>query len=105
MYTAGASLQTPLKSDFLRLNRFSLEDRTLIQISHSTYDIQFEKFDTEFKGIGQVINQETAKYLSRKCRYLNREQDLGIKGVRQAKLSYEPVKLLTPCSLSFAPSN
>ncbi len=74
-------------------------------LSPSTYDIQFEKFDTGFKGIGQIINQETAKYLSRKCRYLNREQDLGIKGLRQAKLSYEPVKLLTPYSLSFAPSN
>lgn len=74
-------------------------------LSDSTYDIQFEKFDTGFKGVGQVINQETAKHLSRKCRYLNREQDLGIKGLRQAKLSYEPVKLLTPYSLSFAPSN
>jgi len=49
-------------------------------LSHHTYDIQFEKLDTGFKGIGQVINQETAKYLSRKCRYLNRAQDPGIRG-------------------------
>lgn len=65
------------------------------RISPSTYDIQFEKSDPDFKGVGQMINYETAKYLQVKCRYLNREQDLGIKGLRQAKLSYDPVELMT----------
>ncbi len=65
------------------------------------YDIQFEKSDPDFKGAAQVINQETARYLQRRCRFLNREQDLGIKGLRQAKMSYEPLKLITPYSLVF----
>ncbi|MCK5163147.1 MAG: DUF2156 domain-containing protein [Desulfobacula sp.] len=74
-------------------------------LNPSTYDIQFEKFDIEFKGAAQVINQETAKYLKDKCQYLNREQDLGIKGLRQAKMSYDPLEVITPYSLVFAPPN
>ena len=76
-------------------------------LCHSTCDIQFEKSDTEFKGSAQLINQETAAYLvdTGQCQYLNREQDLGIKGLRQAKMSYDPVKLITPYALTFAPLN
>ncbi len=74
-------------------------------LNHSTYDIQFEKSDPDFKGAAQVINHETAKYLKDKCQYINREQDLGIKGLRQAKMSYEPESLLMPHSLIFTPPN
>lgn len=74
-------------------------------LSHSTYDIQFEKSDISYKGAAQVINHETAGYLKNKCRFLNREQDLGVKGLRQAKLSYDPVTLITPYSLTFNPVN
>ncbi len=63
-------------------------------LNNNTYDIHFEKSCYQFKGSAQVINHETAKYLRGKCRYLNREQDLGIKGLRQAKMSYEPETLL-----------
>lgn len=73
------------------------------RLSSLTYDINFEKSDTHFKGAAQVINQETAKYLGGKCQYLNREQDLGIKGLRQAKMSYDPLHLITPYSLIFDP--
>ncbi len=75
------------------------------ELKHSTYDIQFEKSDMNFKGAAQVINHETAKYLKDKCQYLNREQDLGIKGLRQAKMSYDPEKLITTYRLIFAPPN
>jgi len=71
------------------------------RLTHDTYNIQFEKSDMAFKGAAQVINQETAKYLQNKCVYVNREQDLGIKGLRQAKLSYEPERLIIPQTLIF----
>lgn len=70
-----------------------------------TYDIQFEKSDAGFKGGAQVINHETANYLRNVCQYVNREQDLGIRGLRQAKLSYDPLRLFTPHSLVLNPSN
>ena len=71
------------------------------RLTHDTYNIQFEKSDLAFKGAAQVINQETAKFLQNKCVYVNREQDLGIKGLRQAKLSYEPERLIIPQTLIF----
>ena len=58
----------------------------------------FEKFDPEKKGAAQIVNWETARYLQNRYKYLNREQDLGLEGLRQAKLSYQPaflVKFLT----------
>jgi hypothetical protein len=59
-------------------------------LSSNMADVHFEKFDPEIKGIGQVINWETAKSLSPKYKYINREQDLGLEGLRQAKKSYSP---------------
>lgn len=75
------------------------------RLNASTYDIQFEKSDADFKGSAQVINHETARYLKDVCTFVNREQDLGIKGLRQAKMSYEPIKLVTLHSLDFSPQN
>jgi hypothetical protein len=60
------------------------------RLSSNMADVHFEKFDPEIKGIGQVINWETAKSLSAQYKYINREQDLGIEGLRQAKKSYLP---------------
>ena len=71
------------------------------RLTPSTYDIHFEKSDLSFKGAAQVINHETAKYLKDKCEYINREQDLGIKGLRQAKLSWDPHILFKPFLLAF----
>ncbi len=72
------------------------------RLTPSTYDIHFEKSDLSFKGAAQIINHETAKYLKNKCEYLNREQDLGIKGLRQAKQSWDPHILFKPFLLSFS---
>ncbi|MBN1900269.1 DUF2156 domain-containing protein [Candidatus Sumerlaeota bacterium] len=52
--------------------------------------VHFEKYDRDVKGAGQAINWETAKRLLNEYEYLNREQDLGIEGLRQAKQSYQP---------------
>jgi hypothetical protein len=74
------------------------------RLNKTTFDIHFEKFSLDFKGASQVINQETAKYLEGRCTYINREQDLGIAGLRQAKLSYEPYRLLVPHTLKLKTS-
>jgi len=72
------------------------------RLTPSTYDIHFEKSDLSFKGAAQIINHETAKYLKDKCEFVNREQDLGIKGLRQAKLSWDPHILFKPFLLTFS---
>jgi len=78
---------------------------TFSPLNSLIYDIQFEKSDLNFKGAAQVINHETAKHLRRKCQFLNREQDLGINGLRKAKLSYDPEELIEFYSLIFNPCN
>lgn len=54
----------------------------------------FEKFDPDKKGSAQLINWETARYLQGRFKWINREQDIGLDGLRQAKLSYVPDRLL-----------
>ena len=58
-----------------------------------SFVIHFEKavLKDEFKGIFQYINQAFASILPQKYETINREQDLGNEGLRQAKESYNPV--------------
>lgn len=55
-----------------------------------SYVVHFEKADTGFRGIYQFVNKAFAAVLPRKYIYVNREQDLGDEGLRQAKLTYRP---------------
>lgn len=54
--------------------------------------LHFEKADAErYVGIYQMLMMETAKILEQEgAKYLNYEQDLGIHGLRKAKLSFDP---------------
>jgi hypothetical protein len=52
--------------------------------------VHFEKGLPDCEGIYKVINSETAAYLARKYLYINRESDLGIAGLREAKMRYHP---------------
>jgi hypothetical protein len=52
--------------------------------------IHFEKAMPDFEGLYQVINKEAAKILATNHRYINRQSDLGIDGLRTAKMRYHP---------------
>lgn len=62
--------------------------------NNNTADMHFEKYDSEFKGSEQVICWESAKHLLPKYKYMDREEDLGIEGLRQSKKSYDPEFIL-----------
>jgi hypothetical protein len=55
-----------------------------------TFVIHIEKAHSHIPGLYQVINQEFLLHEAGDCRYVNREQDLGIQGMRKAKMSYNP---------------
>ena len=55
-----------------------------------TYLVHFEKGDNNYKGVYQFINNATVKNLPETVLYINREQDLGDEGMRQAKMTYRP---------------
>lgn len=64
------------------------------QLSNSTYVIHFEKADTNYAGAYQAINQFFIKNeVHSKYQYVNREQDIGIEGIRKAKMSYHPLMM------------
>ena len=64
------------------------------KLNSDTALIHFEKADTEYTGIYQAINNEFLKNEWEDTRYVNREEDMGIEGLRKAKLSYCPELLV-----------
>ena len=66
-------------------------------LSEDTFDIHFEKASDGYDGAYAAINREFARHLREKhpnLQWLNREDDMGIEGLRKAKLSYYPDKLI-----------
>ena len=63
------------------------------RLSENTFDIHFEKAREDVPGAYNAVNCEFARYLRLKypeVKYLNREDDLGLEGLRKAKLDYRP---------------
>jgi hypothetical protein len=54
------------------------------------FTVHFEKASGVYKGIYQYMNQSFAAMLAPSYVYINREQDLGDPGLRQAKETYRP---------------
>jgi hypothetical protein len=54
------------------------------------FAVHFEKGVEDYKGIYQFINQAFAQALPSYFKHINREQDLGDEGLRQAKMTYRP---------------
>ncbi len=71
------------------------------QLNGNTFCTHVEKAYANIRGAYQMINRELAKALLGKYEFINREDDAGSEGLRSAKLSYHPVKLLTKYNAVF----
>ena len=63
------------------------------RLREESFDIHFEKALEDVDGAYAAVNCEFARYLRLKypqVQYLNREDDMGLEGLRKAKLSYLP---------------
>ena len=77
----------------LGLVGFSMGNR----IREDMFDVNYEKALAAVNGAYPMVNREFARYLHEKypaVQFLNREDDMGIPGLRKAKESYYPDILL-----------
>ena len=102
---------------FLRLGDSNIEavglyvDSRLIGFSSfelmpgDTAIVHFSKTDHAFhSGVGDILNWEEAKHLhARGVTLYNWEQDLGLQGLRQSKMKYQPCNFLRKFSVHAPP--
>lgn len=63
-------------------------------LNADTWVVHIEKAMGGLPGLYQAINREFLRDAAADFPFVNREQDLGIPGLRKAKLSYNPVRLI-----------
>ncbi len=63
-------------------------------INKDTIVIHIEKAHLEYEGSYQAINNLFLKEFGKNVNYVNREQDLGIPGLRRAKEAYKPIRMV-----------
>lgn len=63
-------------------------------LSDDCYDVMIEKGNREIQDIYRVLNRDIVRLCCEGTQWINREEDLGVEGLRKAKLSYKPDILL-----------
>jgi len=84
----------PLKGALVRVNgrfeAFTIGEK----LNESTAVIRVEKGNSDIHGIYTFINQEFCRNEWSQTTLVNREEDMGKEGLRNAKLSYYPYKMI-----------
>lgn len=63
-------------------------------INETTFGVHIEKANRDYDGSYTMINKLFASTIPEQYVYVNREEDLGLEGLRKAKLSYKPETIL-----------
>ena len=83
-----------------RLEAYTLGGR----LAPDTAVIHFEKAMGGFPGLYQVVNQWFCERALAGFEFVNREQDMGIPGLRKAKMSYRPHHMVTKYAAALEPA-
>ncbi|MBN2157266.1 MAG: DUF2156 domain-containing protein [Candidatus Lokiarchaeota archaeon] len=65
---------------------FSIGER----LNTNTIIVHVEKGDTKYSGIYQALNHSFVEKCAANYKFVNREQDLGVEGLRRSKMEYNP---------------
>ncbi|MBQ7784054.1 MAG: DUF2156 domain-containing protein [Oscillospiraceae bacterium] len=80
-----------------KLAAFTIGER----INSDTLGVHIEKADTDIAGAYPAINQFFSASAGKDYAYINREEDLGIEGLRKAKRSYYPAFMIEKHIIQF----
>lgn len=80
---------------FNKIGAISLYER----LNSDTALVHFEKGLPDCEGIYKAVNNEVAARLAQNFTYINRESDLGVAGLREAKMRYHPHHMVEVYSL------
>ena len=72
------------------------------RLNSDTAVIHVEKANSEIRGIYTAINQGFVAHEWSDMIYINREEDMGVEGLRKAKESYRPIKLIEKFNATLA---
>lgn len=70
-------------------------------LNEDTAVIHIEKAKFSINGLYTMINQQFCEHEWSGAKFVNREQDLGEEGLRKAKLSYNPIKMIDKYIVTF----
>ena len=71
------------------------------RLNANTGLIHFEKGLEDYEGIYKAINAETAAVLAKDFEFINRESDMGVAGLREAKNRYHPDHMVEVYALRY----
>lgn len=63
-------------------------------LGKKSISVHVEKANHQIRGLYQAINNEFCKANANYVKYVNREEDMGLAGLRKAKMSYRPFKYI-----------
>ena len=69
------------------------------RLSDDCYDVMIEKGNRDAQDIYKILNRDLVRLCCGGIDWINREEDLGVEGLRKAKLSYKPDRLVRKFSV------
>lgn len=83
-----------LKGGALRVNGEIVAFTLGQPVNSETFNVCIEKALTHVEGAYTMINREFAARNASEFKFINREEDMGVEGLKKAKLSYNPYLIL-----------
>lgn len=99
LYAVEHFSELPLRGLLIRVDSEIGAISLFERLNADTALIHFEKGLPDCEGIYKAINEETAAVLAGEVEYINRESDLGVGGLREAKMRYYPHHMVEVYSL------
>lgn len=90
MFSMDHFIELGLKGIVIRINNKIEAMSAYEKLNDNTAVIHYEKASPDYDEIYKAINNEAARIISNDFEFINRESDMGISGLRKAKLSYKP---------------